>query len=187
MKNHNKAEGAEKGSVEVVIIDDSLNGGGYVAVMGKLLALMSKDNKADLYFKNDNNGLLFKYSYRVDSNNDGAYDEKDCFGQYFTFVIITSPYSFSCGNAFPFYASHMGVAYIAGLKSGGGECTVDSILLPFGQMINHSSNYHIGWYNEETKEFSGDEGGSSINIVLAMNLYDIEKVSETVKKYLKIE
>lgn len=187
IKNYNKAEGAEKGSVEVVIIDDSLNGGGYVAVMGKLLALMSKNNKADLYFKNDNSGLVIKYSYRIDSNNDGAFDEKDCFGQYFQFVIITTPYSFSCGNAFPYYASKMGISSIAGFKSGGGECTVDSVLLPFGQMINHSSNYHIGWYDTETKAFTGDEAGATPQIALAMNLYDLEKVAQRVEEFLKIK
>lgn len=185
IRNYNRAEGAEKGSVETVVIDDSLNGGGYVAVMGKLLALMTKNNSADIYFKNSNSGVVTKYNFRVDSNKDGEYDEKDCFGQYFRFVIITTPYSFSCGNAFPFYALRMGVASIAGYKSGGGECTVESVLLPFGQSLNHSSVNHVGWYDEETKTFEGDESGANPSIIVDFNFYDIEKIAEKMNQTFK--
>ena len=185
IKNYNRSEGQEKGTVETVVIDDSLNGGGYVVVMGKLLALMSKDNSANLYFKNDNSGLMYKYSFKVDSNNDGKYDDKDCFGQYFQFVIVTSPYSFSCGNAFPYYAGKMGMATMLGFKSGGGECTVDSIRLPFGQVVVHSSNFHIGWYDENTKECTGDEAGSSPSIPVDFSLYDIEKITTKLHQYFK--
>ncbi len=185
IRDYKRAEGAEKGTVETVVIDDSLNGGGYVAVMGKLLALLSKNNYAKLYFKNDNSGLVYKYEYSVDINNDGQYDDKDCFGQHFRFVIITTPYSFSCGNAFPYYAQWLELATIAGYKSGGGECTVDSIVFPFGNGMNHSSNFHIGSYDENTKVFVGDEGGASPKLPMTFNFYDIEKVAERLAEYFK--
>ena len=185
IRDYKRAEGAEKGTVETVVIDDSLNGGGYVAVMGKLLALLSKNNYAKLYLKNDNSGLVYKYEFSVDINNDGQYDDKDCFGQYFRFVIITTPYSFSCGNAFPYYAAWLELATIAGYKSGGGECTVDSIVFPFGNGMNHSSNFHIGSYDENTKVFVGDEEGASPKFPLTFNFYDIEKVAARLAEYFK--
>ncbi len=172
-----------KGGVERVVIDDSLNGGGYVLVLGKLLALMSKDNNASLYLKNDNSGTVTKYSFRVDSNGDGAYDTEDCFGQHFRFYMITSPYSFSCGNAMPFYAQKNGFALIAGTKSGGGECTVDTVVFPFGQTMHYSSSNHIGLYNEATGEFIGAEVRANPNVATQFNIYDVDKASEVLIDY----
>lgn len=72
--------------------------------MLKLLALMSKDNYGSLYALDDGNGGISKMTARVDSNGDGKYDREDCFGNEFKFYILTTSYSFSCGNAFPFLA-----------------------------------------------------------------------------------
>ncbi len=175
-----------KGGVERIVIDDSLNGGGYVLVLGKLLALMSKDNNASLYLKNDNSDTVTKYSFRVDSNGDGKYDAEDCFGQHFKFYMITSPYSFSCGNAMPFYAQKNGLALIAGAKSGGGECTVDTIVFPFGNTMHHSSSNHIGLYNEATGEFTGAEIGVNPNVSTQFPIYDVDKASETLISFEKM-
>ncbi len=179
----NLKEIKDKGGVERIVIDDSLNSGGYVLVLGKLLALMSKDNNASLYLKNDNSGTVTKYSFRVDSNGDGAYDTEDCFGQHFRFYMITSPYSFSCGNAMPFYAQKNGFALIAGTKSGGGECTVDTVVFPFGQTMHYSSSNHIGLYNEATGEFIGAEVGANPNVATQFNIYDVDKASEVLIDY----
>ena len=79
----------------------------------------------------------------------------------------------------------MGIASIAGYKSGGGECTVESVLLPFGQSLNHSSVNHIGWYDEETKTFEGDEDGANPRIIVDFNFYDIEKIAEKMNETFK--
>ena len=181
VKNLNEAKA--KG-VKRVIIDDSCNGGGYVTIMGKLLALMSKDNKSEMYISNDNNNSLLKITTRVDSNKDGVYDENDCFGNDFEFYIVTSNYSFSCGNAFPFYAQAYGLARIVGNKSGGGECAVFNYSFPTGQGISYSSPYHIGYYNADTKVFSGDEGGAIPNYGITdpfFNIYDVDVVAERIE------
>ena len=179
VKNLNEIK--NKGGVERVVIDDSLNGGGYVAIMGKILALMSKDNHASLYLREESSGALTEYSFQVDSNGDGVYDTKDCFGQYFKFYIVTTSYSFSCGNALPFFAMKCGFAKTIGTNSGGGECTVDAVTLPFGQTIGHSSTTHVGFYDKETKEFMGAEQGAGVSYVVAVNLYDVDQVSEELK------
>ena len=179
VKNLNEIKA--KGGVERVVIDESTNGGGYVLIMGKLLALMSKTNSADMYMKNDITGTVMKYNVQVDSNNDGVYDTNDCYGQYFKFYLVTSAYSFSCGNALPYIAQNDGIVQLVGTRTGGGECSVESVLLPFGQSIIHSSDWHIGTYDEKTKTFTGDEEGASPMLVPTFNQYDVNKMSEFLK------
>ncbi|MBR4503844.1 MAG: hypothetical protein IKP20_02575 [Candidatus Methanomethylophilaceae archaeon] len=184
VKNLNEMK--NKGGVERVVIDDSLNGGGYVMVMGKILALISKNNYAELFFKDESNGQVIKYSYQVDSNGDGKYDTDDCFGLHFKFYILTSAYSFSCGNAFPYYAKAYGLAITAGTASGGGECTVDTIYLPFGQKIAHSATTHVGIYDAEKKEFTGVERGASADISIDVNPYNVDQMSAAIEAYEKL-
>ena len=157
VKNLNEIKA--KGTVKRVFIDDTQNGGGYVAIMGKLLALLSKDNKSVMYLRDECDDSIQAITTRVDSNNDGVYDNKDCYGNDFEFYIITSSFSFSCGNAFPFYADKNGYAKVVGIQSGGGECCVYSYTLPTGQSITYSSPFHIGQYDKTTNKFEGDEGG----------------------------
>lgn len=179
----NLKEIKNKGGVERVVIDDTLNGGGYVLVMGKILALLSKDNRSSIYLKNENSGVVTKYSYRVDTNGDGVYDTEDCFGQHFKFYIVTSPYSFSCGNALPYYAVNSGIAETVGSRTGGGECTVDYLTFPFGQTLGHSSSHHVGTYDEATGEFFGVEAGVNPQVMATFNLYDVDEVSKALIKY----
>ena len=169
--NEIKAKG-----VKNVIIDDSLNGGGYVDIMGKILALMSKNNLATLYLKHDLDDSIMKADISVDSNGDGVYDTKDCFGNDMTFYIVTSNYSFSCGNAYPFYAVESGFAKTIGYKTGGGECCVYNYTLPTGQSITYSSPLHIGYYDEKEKTFNGDEYGVNAWMLINDNidLYDVD-------------
>ena len=168
-----------KGTVKRVFIDDSLNGGGYVAIMGKLLALLSKDNKSVMYLRDQSDNSIQTITTRVDSNKDGKYDEKDCYGNDFEFYIITSPCSFSCGNAFPFYVEKNGFGKIVGMRSGGGECCVFGYTLPTGQSINYSSPYHIGQYYAQTDKFEGDEVGGHESIALSSgyNMYNVDSLA----------
>ena len=171
-------------TVENVVIDDSLNGGGYVAMMAKLLALISKDNKSIMTMWDDGDDSLLHFTTQVDSNNDGKYDLEDCFGDDYDISIVTSQYSFSCGNAFPFYASLYRMARIIGQKSGGGECAVGGYSLPTGQALGYSSPLHLGYYDPETKSFTGDEGGADPNISISItmsNLYDVDAVGKMIE------
>ena len=176
--NEAKAKGAKR-----VIIDDSVNGGGYVDIMGKLLALMSKDNKSEMFIKDDVNGSIQKMTTRVDSNRDGNFDNADCFGNDFTFYIVTSNYSYSCGNAYPFYANANGLAKIIGQKSGGGECCVFGYTFPTGQGLSYSSPYHLGYYNPENNTFYGDEAGAPPRYAVGgsfYDMYDVDSLQKTI-------
>ena len=149
-----------KGGVEDVIIDISTNGGGTVGVLVKILALLSEENRGTAYFYSDVLHATQSMYCSVDSNNDGVYNREDVFGCDFNFHILTSSFSFSCGNLFPFAAKYDGFASIIGQRSGGGECSVAEAYLPSGEHFSHSSNLHLGWY---TGAFLGDEGGTPVD------------------------
>lgn len=167
-----------KGGVEDVVIDISTNGGGTLGILIKLLALLSKNNIGRAYVYLDNYNVAQNMYCAVDSNDDGEYDTNDCFGSDFKFHILTSPYSFSCGNLFPFAAKYDNIATIIGVKSGGGECAVEEAYLPSGEHFYHSSNIHIGWFNGS---FIGDEGGTPVDIdVDYADFYNLDKLQTIV-------
>lgn len=164
---------AAKGTVKDVVIDISCNGGGVLGVMFKLLAILSSNNSADCYIGYNDIGLIAKETINADSNCDGEYDEYDAYGNKFNFHILTSDFSFSCGNAYPFFASRNGSAEIIGHNSGGGECSVIQHVLPTGEVFNHSSLMHMGWY--QNQKWQGDEIGAGVSKDIAYeNFYDIE-------------
>lgn len=159
MKNNN---------VENVIIDLSVNGGGVVGVMLRLLALISKNNSATCTFDNYSIGYTQKMTTTLDTAP---------FGNDFNFYLLTSNCSFSCGNAFPWLAKRYGLAKVIGQKSGGGECTVGTFLLPNGYYAQYSSKNHIGDINEKGA-FIGDESGAVPDILIPYDdFYDIEKLA----------
>lgn len=179
--NEAKAKG-----VKNVIIDDSLNGGGYVNIMGKLLALMSKNNKSEMFLRCDDNGAIEKYTTRCDLNGDGVCEDNECFGNDFNFYVVTSNYSFSCGNAFPFYVKQNDLGKIIGQKSGGGECCVFGYNFTSGQRMRYSSPYHLGYYNPENDTYFGDEAGAFPNISIGDPFYDIYDVDNVAAKILSV-
>ena len=152
-----------KGNVNNVIIDISTNGGGVVGVMMKLLALISKDNNAPSCFCDEPIMGVNVYHSSVDVNENGQYEEDEVFGDDFNIFILTSDCSFSCANAFPCYAKQLGVKII-GDRSGGGECAVAIHYLPNSEYVYHSSNLHLGIYDEEQQAFIGIEDGAEVDV-----------------------
>lgn len=170
-----------KGGVNDVVIDISTNGGGTVGILLKLVTLLAKHNTSDVYLNSDVTGLVQKMSTKVDSNRDGVYDDSDVYGNDFKFHILTSEFSFSCGNAFPFYLKNNGIAQIIGQTSGGGECAVAESYLPSGEHYYHSSNTHIGWYNEGV--FEGDEKGVTPDIAIEYkDFYNLDTLQSLINK-----
>ena len=151
--------------IENVIIDVSTNGGGIIAVMAKMLALISKDNKGIVSLMDENTGVVDTSTCQVDVNMDGQYTADEVYGNKFNFYIMTSNCSFSCGNAFPYYAQKMGIKTV-GEKSGGGECAVGIHYMPNSEYVYHSSMTHIGYYDAAKKEFTGFESGAKPDISL---------------------
>ena len=171
-------------TVKNVILDIATNGGGVVGVMLKLLALLSKDNYCPLYLYTDTSGEILRYQASVDINRDGLYNSEDCFGNIFNFYILTSDCSFSCGNAFPCTAQIEGLAQVIGQTSGGGECAVAVHYLPNSEYVYHSSNLHLGTYDEDNKKFIGFENGAIPDYEIKEiddSFFDINKLNALIK------
>ena len=175
---HNLNEAKAQG-VKRVVIDDTTNLGGFVGIMSKILALLSKDNKSETFLRCDGNDGIYRSLMRVDANKDGKFDASDCFGNDFEFYITTSNFSFSCGNAFPFYARRDRSAKIVGERSGGGECCVFEYAFPSGQLLRYSSPYHVGYWDEAENNYVGDEFGGKVDIILNgfHDLYDVDAIA----------
>ena len=162
--------------VKNVFIDISTNGGGALYVMFKILALTSKDNLFNTKITDYNAGLEVLYHGGVDINNDEVYNAEDCYGDDFNIYLITSACSFSCGNAYPYIARKMNNVTLMGKRTGGGECAVETNILPNLQVMQYSSNLHIGYQGY------GFEDGIQPDIELEYNeFYDIETLVNKIK------
>ena len=179
-------------SVKDVVIDLSTNGGGIVIALMKILALISDTNSVsfDQYMQGTNTQTRFVIS--VDSNGDGQYNLDDVYGDDYNIYLLCSPFSFSCGNAYPFVAKKAGYATIMGARSGGGECAVATTMLASGLYINHSSLSRIGVHTPIKNEagevigyqFEGDEAGIPVDenyAVNYINYFDFEYLNQLIK------
>ena len=167
------------GGVKTIVLDISINGGGVLGIMMKLLALLSKDNASPIYIMEDSTMMVEKEITSVDSNGDKQFNVNDCYGNDFSFAILTSGYSFSCGNAFPYYAGKCNYAKIIGQVSAGGECTVSEAMLPSGEHFYHSSNLHMGYFDESKRIWSGDESGAPVDYQIDYaNFYNLEYLDQ---------
>lgn len=171
------------GTVKNVIFDISLNGGGVVGVMLKVLSLMSKDNSSTFAMYDDSTTQVSIYVPHIDSNNDKKYDSTDSYGNIFNFYLLTSDCSFSCGNALPCCAKEANIAKIIGQKSGGGECAVSVHYLPNSEYVYHSSNLHIGYFDNETNTFEGFEDGVTpdIEVEIGSSFYSVDYLNALIQ------
>lgn len=119
-----------RGGIENVIFDVTCNGGGDSNALIQMLGVMGREYSTCQY-----DPLTEAHSelvYRVDTDLDGDFDEQDSFEGQYDFFVLTSPYSFSCGNMFPYIAKTNGLATIIGQQSGGGACVVAYTVTPDG-------------------------------------------------------
>ena len=169
----------EKGNVKDVVIDISINGGGTVGILFKLLPLLSKDNSAAAFLANDALDTIVRYKLECDSNGDGNFDINDCFGNDFNIHILSSEFSFSCANAFAYYVQKNNICDVIGQTSGGGECTVNESYLPSGEHFYHSSLLRIGWSHSGI--FSGDEDGAPVDLTIPYEqFYDLDALQKAI-------
>lgn len=165
----------KENNVRDVVIDLSTNTGGVVGVLFKMLAVLSKNNKVYGYEYLENIDALIKLTIACDSNLDGTFDTNDVYGNDMNFYLLTSEVSYSCGNAYPYWAKKNQVAKIIGQTSGGGECAVNTLVLPTGELISISSLTHLGFAKGDA--FEGDEGGTSPDIYIPFDsYYDLDKL-----------
>ena len=113
---------AQNQEIRNIIIDVSCNGGGsdtaLLAIEWLLTGIGYVRDKDALNAQFDTKSLLF------DMNFDGVFDDSDV-SPYtgYNFGVLTSKYSFSCGNNFPWFMHEHG-AMILGEQSGGGACAI---------------------------------------------------------------
>ena len=169
-------------TIENIIIDMSTNGGGVLGVLMKLLALISKDNKGYLYYLEAASQQVGIAKTQVDSDDNGAFNELDCYGDDFNIYLLTSDCSYSCGNAFPCLAQRMGCAKVIGQKSGGGECAVAIHYLPNGEYVYHSSTLHLGYFDESSNAFFGFEDGAQPDVLVDdyNDFFNVNKLSSKI-------
>ena len=141
--------------VKKVVIDLSNNGGGAVGALTAVLGFLSPDGEVNLtYFHTLNQNYCSEW-YHVDTNLDGKFDARDGFGGQYDFYILTSGFSYSCGNALPFFAQTNGLAKIIGEQPGGGDCAVAPFLDAYGHVANMSGWSKLG--RMEDGKFVSDE------------------------------
>ena len=115
-----KSDGADN-----LVLDLTTNGGGSVATLVGLVGLF---NGAKSYYSMNE---IFNHSrgcdeFMIDVNLDGEFDDADIQeANMFNFHVgvLTSEYSFSCGNLFPSVMKELGFK-ILGVQSGGGSCAI---------------------------------------------------------------
>ena len=131
------------GSISNVVVDVTLNGGGMVDALPWLYAFMSDD--PFIVYKNTVTQEISEIHYNVDLDQDGYYGGAgDTYKDDYNFFIMTSNYSFSCGNAYPTFAKAGHMATIIGEESGGGACCVSSYVTASGTVLRFSSPFQFG-------------------------------------------
>lgn len=129
------------GGIKNIVMDTTLNGGGNVGAMLRVLGFFIRDVYTDNYYK----GFGYKTSscYNVDTDLDGDVDDDDLYDQY-TWYCLSSGYSYSAANNFAIICKNAGVKVI-GQKTGGGMCSIIPLCLIDGTSI-YTSGYSCTTY-----------------------------------------
>ena len=166
-------------SVKNFVLDLSLNGGGSLDVVEVLTSLMFGQSFARC--ENTLTGDKNIWNYRIDRNFDGKFDAEDDKVSYdFNYCVLTTGFSFSCGNLFPSLCRDSGVM-LAGQRSGGGSCAVITFRTPEGFSYRLSSVRgrlaDKDWHNI-------DSGiAPDVEIELGPGLYDLSFLSNAIKEF----
>ncbi len=159
-------------SVTNVVFDVSLNGGGYATALAHALSFMT-DDSVTITVKNPLTGSYYTEAVDYDNNFDGNFTDSDSYAGKYNFYILTSNFSFSCGNALPCIAKENGYAKIIGETSGGGDCSVGSMVGVDGTIWQMSSNSKL----VHTNDHSTFDKGAEVDVKLTDDAYyDIAKL-----------
>lgn len=144
-----------------VVFDLTMNGGGAADVIPFLEAYMTSDPSITCY--NRLSGLTFDIHYNVDINYDGVFDENDTYQGTYSFYMLTSRYSFSCGNYFPTVTKEKGMATLFGARSGGGTCVVSALSTAYGACLRNSGAHQVGSWDSVNERFQNNELGIEVD------------------------
>ncbi len=177
---------AAENGIRNFILDISCNGGGNSSVVNYMMAIMTNSkyhsNVQTLRCLNTLTGNINATRYDIDLNLDNIYDDKDKDVAYdLNFGVLTSSFSFSCGNLLPIMAKDEGIA-ILGETSGGGSCILGISSLPealiftmsgymkFVSKDNNDADLGAAVDYDLTKKITDADGAESIDY---SGLYDI--------------
>ena len=146
--------------IDNIVIDITCNGGGMLDSLPWLEAFMTDD--PFLTIRNSLTGQITDTHYKVDLNQDGVFNENDTYKNQYKFFLLTSSFSFSCGNAFPTIVKKGAMATIIGEKSGGGACAVGALTTASGTVLRMSCTLQMGSLNDQN-EFVINENGIEVD------------------------
>ncbi|MBR4501185.1 MAG: hypothetical protein IKP22_04775 [Clostridia bacterium] len=142
--------------VRRVVFDLSNNGGGDAQSLCQLLGFLTPDGDVNITYMNTYTGAYNSDWMHVDTNLDGVMDDRDGWGGQYEFYIVTSPSTYSCGNAFAFYAAKQDLAKVIGRQPGGGDCVINLWYDAIGLVSSYSGNLKLGI--DENGRFVSSEG-----------------------------
>ena len=128
------ADIAKHTDVNKVVLDLSCNGGG--SVKQCVIALSFLKDCAQLYLpiRNILDKSITKFYFDIRDENDNKLAKAG-----YDFYVLTSDFSFSCGNAFPAQCKYQGLAKVIGIQSGGGASVVKNTQSADGALFRTSS------------------------------------------------
>ena len=132
----------ENSPIENVVLDLSCNGGGSVDTAVFVIAWFL--GEANIGMKDTMTGAVCASTYRCDANRDREFDERDTVEDKNLFVL-TSPFSFSCGNLVPCALKDSGKVTVLGRTSGGGSCVVLDISSAWGTSFQISGTQRLSF------------------------------------------
>ena len=174
-----------KASVKQVVVDLSTNDGGSADAL--MYALCTILGKVTTHTKNPTSGAENETVYAADLNRDGQINDADkgLVEMGYRIGILSSEYTFSCGNALPAIAKDNNPNIItAGEKSAGGACVLRTCMDPIGQ------TYHLSGLTEICSK-KGDklvdvDGGVAADVAIGKDsMFDPVVVGTLIGTYQK--
>ena len=162
------------GGINKIVLDLSLNGGGSLAAMERVAGFMTDDKiPASSYDTLDNEYVIDGYVVDIDGDDD--YEDEDAYDEY-DWYLLTGINTFSAANLMSSTFKDMNLGKIIGKKSGGGTCSILSLVLADGTGITISSTYtmrHIEEKENGEKDFLSIEHGIEPDVDFAYeDFYD---------------
>ena len=132
----------ENSPIENVVLDLSCNRGGAADTAIFVIAWFL--GEASIGMKDTMTGAVCASTYRCDANRDREFDERDTVEDKNLFVL-TSPFSFSCGNLVPCALKDSGKVTVLGRTSGGGSCVVLNVSSAWGSSFQISGSRRLSF------------------------------------------
>jgi C-terminal processing protease CtpA/Prc len=137
-------------------------------------------DKTDIYAETTLTNQRYTATYVVDRNFDRVFDAKDKEVAYhLNIAVLTSAFSFSCGNLFPALMKGYGTLII-GEKSGGGACAIQQMCTADG------FDYRISSFRCRLCDANGkniDGGVEPQKALLRDQFYDLGVLEQNIVDY----